>query len=77
MKRQYRLVSEIENSRKLQKWINLLLIGITILVILLLFCGCSQKIEYVEVERVPITCIDDIKNPMDMAKCLNEYKERY
>lgn len=49
-----------------------------IIFFLLLFCGCSQtKVVYVEPERVPITCIDDIKTPLDMAKCLYEYKTRY
>lgn len=78
MKKHWQSVNEIENLRKQPRWINHLLIGITILVILLLFCGCSQtKVVYVEPERVPITCIDHIKTPIDMAKCLSEYKIRY
>ncbi len=32
---------------------------------------------YVETPREPITCIDTIKTPMDMAKCLAEYKVKY
>ena len=52
------------------------MIGTLILLILLLLSGCKQ-IEYVEVEHQPITCIDEIKTPLDMAKCLNEYKQRY
>jgi hypothetical protein len=64
--------------RKKQKKIKALLIGITILVIVLLLSGCKQ-IEYVYVEtpREPITCIDAIKTPLDMVKCLNEYKVKY
>ena len=75
MKRQFRLLSEIENSKRKQKMINRLLIGIFLLVTVLLFCGCKQiEYVYIEPERVPITCIDDIKTPLDMAKCLYEYK---
>jgi recombinational DNA repair ATPase RecF len=54
------------------------LIGTLILAIVLLLCGCKQiEYVYVEPERQPITCIDDIHTPLDMAKCLNEYKTRY
>jgi hypothetical protein len=54
------------------------LIGLLILAILLLLNACKQtEYVYVEPERVPITCIDHIKTPLDMAKCLNEYKTRY
>ena len=49
---------------------------IAMVIFFLLLSGCKQ-IEYVEVERQPITCIDEIKTPLDMAKCLNEYKTRY
>lgn len=54
------------------------MIGTLILAILLLLSGCKQiEYVYVEPDRVPITCIDEIKTPLDMAKCLNEYKKRY
>lgn len=77
MKRRYLLPSETKNLKKRQD--KIILIGWLILAILLLLSGCSRQIEYVyvEPERVPITCIDSIKTPLDMAKCLSEYKERY
>lgn len=54
------------------------MIGWLILAILLLLSGCSRiEYVYVEPEKVPVTCIDHIKTPLDMAKCLEEYKERY
>ena len=38
-----------------------------------------KKIEYIYKEPIkePITCINNIKTPLDMAKCLNEYKVKY
>lgn len=48
-----------------------------ILSILLLLGSCADsEVVYVEVPREPITCIERIKTPLDMAKCLNEYKMR-
>lgn len=54
------------------------LTGIILLLILMLLGSCKQ-IEYVYVEapREPITCIDSIKIPLDMATCLQEYKVKY
>jgi hypothetical protein len=49
-----------------------------LLIAVLLLCACTKtEIQYVEVEREPITCIDDIKTPLDMAKCLTIYKQKY
>lgn len=44
----------------------------------LLLSSC-KNIEYVYVEtpKEPITCIDRIKTPLDMANCLAEYKTKY
>jgi hypothetical protein len=44
----------------------------------MLLNACKQ-IEYVYIEapREPITCIDVIQTPMDMATCLAEYKVKY
>jgi hypothetical protein len=44
----------------------------------LFLASCTQT-EYVykEVPREPITCIERIKTPLDMAKCLAEYKAKY
>lgn len=51
---------------------------IKILPLLLILSSCaSEKIVYVEAPKEPITCIDSIKTPMDMAKCLTEYKVKY
>ncbi len=51
---------------------------IAMIIFFLLLSGCKQiEYVYVEPERQPITCIDEIKTPLDMAKCLNEYKTRY
>lgn len=51
---------------------------IKILPLLLVLSACaSEKIVYVEAPKEPITCIDSIKTPMDMAKCLTEYKVKY
>lgn len=30
-----------------------------------------------QVPREPVLCIDEIKTPLDMAKCLAEYKAKY
>lgn len=58
-----------------------LLIGIKILVLLCLLSllnGCMRKeIQYIELEREPITCIEKIKTPEDMLECLNEYSIKY
>lgn len=44
----------------------------------LLMTSCKNvEYVYVEVPREPITCIDRIATPLDMAKCLAEYKEKY
>lgn len=77
MRTRYKSVKEIENWNK--QWSKIrLLIGTLILAIVLLLCGCKQiEYVYVEPERVPITCIDEIKTPLDLVKCLNEYKTRY
>jgi hypothetical protein len=63
-------------KRPLEK-IRIILIGIGILVIVLLLEGCV-KTEYVctEIPLEPINCINNIKTPLDMAKCLEEYKLR-
>lgn len=51
---------------------------IRIIPLFLLLVGCAhEKIVYVETPREPITCIDSIKTPLDMAKCLTEYKVKY
>ena len=54
------------------------MIGIGISATVLWLSGCVRT-EYVykEVEREPITCIERIKTPLDMAKCLQEYKIKY
>lgn len=76
MKRQYLFQSVTKNSKKRQD--KTILIGWLILAILLLLSGCSRiEYVYVEPEKVPVTCIDHIKTPLDMAKCLEEYKVRY
>lgn len=70
-------ISKSRNCKKKQRKIKLL-IGILILALVLLLNGCKQ-IEYVYIEtpREPITCIDTIKTPLDMATCLQEYKVKY
>ena len=51
---------------------------IKILPLLLILSSCAgEKIVYVEAPKEPITCVDSIKTPMDMAKCLTEYKVKY
>lgn len=75
MRTHWQSVNETKSLKRKQLRTKLL-IGAFISAILLLLSGCKQ-IEYVEVERQPITCIDEIKTPLDMAKCLNEYKQRY
>lgn len=47
------------------------------LILAILLSSCASKIEYIEIEREPITCIDSIKTPLDMAKCLGEYQLKY
>lgn len=67
-------------KRRLQK-INRVSIGSLILIIPLLLLslgGCTKtEIQYVELPRKPITCIDTMKTPEDMLKCLNEYDANY
>lgn len=47
-------------------------------VIVFLLTACTRtEFVYVEVPREPINCIDSIKTPLDMAKCLAEYKAKY
>ena len=44
----------------------------------MLLSGCVRtKIVYKEIEREPITCYKTIKTPLDMAKCIAEYKIKY
>lgn len=51
---------------------------IKLLPFLLVLSACAtEKIVYVEAPKEPITCVDSIKTPMDMAKCLTEYKVKY
>lgn len=51
---------------------------IFILLVILILSACTRvEYVYIEPEKVPITCIDDIKTPLDMAKCLQEYRTRY
>lgn len=49
-----------------------------IFAILMLLSACVRT-EYVykTLEKEPINCIDSIKTPLDMAKCLGEYKLKY
>lgn len=44
----------------------------------LFLASCTQT-EYVyrEIPREPITCIERINTPLDMAKCLAEYKAKF
>ena len=68
----------VSETKSLKKWqniaLNLVGIGLSLLMILFLF-GCT-KTEYIMVEpkREPITCHEQIKTYLDIAKCLEEYK---
>jgi hypothetical protein len=46
---------------------------------LIFFIQSCSRVEYVYVERpkVPITCHETVKTPLDLAKCLEVYKEHY
>lgn len=49
-----------------------------LIMVLCLITSCTKdRYVYVELPREPITCIDGIKTPLDMATCLAEYKEKY
>ena len=70
-------------SVKMRFWKNWLkrkvrcLIGIGISAAVPLLNACKgAEIVCQPIEREPITCIERIKTPLDMAKCLNEYKIR-
>ncbi len=68
-----------KKTKNLLKHLNsILLIGIKISVILALLNACKRT-EYIYTEplKEPITCINTIKTPFDMATCLNEYKYKY
>ena len=57
---------------------NQYLIGMLIFLILLLLCSCKQtEYIYINTPKEPILCIEEIKTPLDMANCLNEYKLKY
>lgn len=49
------------------------------LFMLIFFIQSCSRVEYVYVERpkVPITCHETVKTPLDLAKCLEVYKEHY
>lgn len=71
-------ISESRNYKRKQIRIKTFLIGIILLLILMLLGSCKQiEYVYVEVPREPVTCIDSIKIPLDMANCLAEYKVKY
>lgn len=71
-------IEKSKNLKMRQKKIKVLLTGIIILAIVLLLSGCKQvEYIYVETPKEPIYCIDNIKTPLDMAGCLQEYKIKY
>ena len=73
--RSWKPVSESQNLKNWQKKIKKFLIGTLIFLTLLLLKACVRtEYVYVEPEREPITCHKTIKTPLDMAKCLEEYK---
>ena len=76
MMKNYNLNNKTKNLHAYR--LKILLTGIKILVIPLLLGSC-KKIEYVYITppKEPITCIQYIKTPLDMATCLNEYKLKY
>ena len=69
-------VKELKSSSEKLKKILPFLIGMLTLVTLMLLSSCV-KTKYVEVQRETITCYKTIKTPLDMAKCLEEYKTKY
>ena len=45
---------------------------------LLLLSGCARtQYVYKEIEREPIDCDLYIKTPLDMAKCLSEFRQKW
>lgn len=53
--------------------------NVIVFLLVLLLCGCLTKTEYiyVPIKREPITCYQNLKTFLDMAKCLEEYKVKY
>ena len=69
--------SKMPSLKKRRKQMKDSLIGFIILSILPLLSSCADtEVVYVELPLEPIDCIEHIKTPLDMAKCLNEYKLR-
>lgn len=66
------------HSKRAPSKINPYLIGILISLTLLLLSSCKQtEYIYIDTPKEPILCINEIKTPLDMANCLNEYKLKY
>lgn len=51
--------------------------AIIILAAVFLTACTQERIIYRDIPREPITCINRIKTPLDMAKCLAEYSAKY
>lgn len=72
--------NSVARTKSLKIWRNILsvLIGIGILVVMSLFCGCTRtQYEYKEIEREPIDCDMHIETPLDLAKCIAEFRQKY
>lgn len=51
------------------------LIGLILLCLIALLCGCTSHANHVN--RQPITCMEHIKTNQDLVNCLVEYDEKY
>ena len=68
-------VSETKSLKPVLRKIHLALIGALICLIILLLSSCKSNAYLVQNE--PINCINEIKTPLDLAKCLGEYDQKY
>ena len=71
----WKSVAKTKSLKPVLRKIHLALIGLLIFLIAMLLSGCKSNAYLVQNE--PINCINEIKTPLDMAKCLAEYDQKY
>ena len=72
--------NSVEKTKSWKNWQKAIpaLIGMLIFLILLLLSSCVKtQYVYQEIEREPIDCDKNIETPIDMAKCLQEFRQKW
>lgn len=74
----YRPVSEQNNLKNWRKKAKMMFGIILLAMMILSLLGCVKtEYVYIEPQRVPITCHRTVKTPLEIAQCLEIYKEHY